>query len=295
MYGGFELTHREGRDDVRLRMRHGGTGPAVLLLHGHPRTHATWHRVAPLLTAAGYTVVCPDLRGYGGSDKPPTDPQHRPYSKRAMAGDCLAVMRGLGHERFAVVGHDRGAYVASRLTLDHPEAVSALSVLDAVPIGEALRRCDAGFAASWWHWFFLGQTAKPAERVINADPDAWYTATPDRMGAEAYEDFHRAIHDPATVHAMCEDYRAGLGVDREHDDADQRAGRRIDCPLQILWATRDDMAELYGDVIAVWRDWAAGHLEGAPIDSGHHMAEEAPEALVDALRAFWERSDGHPA
>ncbi|MFD4630874.1 alpha/beta fold hydrolase [Streptomyces sp. NPDC058284] len=127
-------------DGVRLRVRHGGSGPPVLLLHGHPRTHATWHRVAPLLAAAGHTVVCPDLRGYGESDKPPTDELHRPYSKRAMADDCLALMRRLGHERFAVVGHDRGAYVATRLALDHPEAVSALSVLDAVPIWEALRR-----------------------------------------------------------------------------------------------------------------------------------------------------------
>lgn len=287
MFDGFELTRCEGGDGVRLRVRYGGSGPAVLLLHGHPRTHATWHRVAPLLAAAGHTVVCPDLRGYGESDKPPTDPRHLPYSKRAMAGDCLAVMRRLGHERFAVVGHDRGAYVATRLALDHPEAVSALSVLDAVPLGEALRRCDATFAASWWHWFFLGQTDKPAERVINADPDAWYRATPEQMGAEAYEDYRRAIHDPATVHAMCEDYRAGLGVDREHDDADRDAGRRIGCPLQVLWATRDDMAGLYGDVLAVWRDWAGDRLDGGPLDSGHHIAEEAPQALAAALRAFW--------
>ncbi|MET8584907.1 alpha/beta hydrolase [Streptomyces collinus] len=286
MFDGFELTRCEG-DGARLRVRHGGSGPAVLLLHGHPRTHATWHRVAPLLVSAGHTVVCPDLRGYGRSEKPPTDARHLPYSKRAMAGDCLAVMRGLGHDRFAVVGHDRGAYVATRLALDHPEAVSAVSVLDAVPIGEALRRCDAKFAASWWHWFFLGQTDKPAERVINADPDAWYRATAEQMGAEAYEDYRRAIHDPATVHAMCEDYRAGLGVDREHDDADRRAGRRIDRPLQVLWATRDDMADLYGDVLAVWRAWAGDRLDGGPIDSGHHIAEEAPEALATALRAFW--------
>ncbi|MFI7320687.1 alpha/beta hydrolase [Streptomyces venezuelae] len=286
MFDEFELTRCEG-DGVRLRVRHGGSGPAVLLLHGHPRTHATWHRVAPLLVAAGYTVVCPDLRGYGGSEKPPTDERHRPYSKRAMAGDCLAVMRGLGHERFAVVGHDRGAYVATRLTLDHPESVSALSVLDAVPIGEALRRCDATFAASWWHWFFLGQSDKPAERVINADPDAWYKATPEHMGDEAYEDYRRAIHDPATVHAMCEDYRAGLGVDREHDDADRRAGRRIACPLQVLWATRDDMVDLYGDVLGVWRDWAVGPPVGGPVESGHHMAEEAPAELAAALVQFW--------
>ncbi|MFD5910675.1 alpha/beta fold hydrolase [Streptomyces massasporeus] len=286
MFDGFELTRCEGQG-TRLRVRHGGDGPPVLLLHGHPRTHVTWHRVAPLLAAAGHAVVCPDLRGYGQSDKPASDPEHRPYSKRAMAGDCVAVMRRLGHERFAVVGHDRGAYVATRLALDHPEAVSAVSVLDAVPIGEALRRCDATFAASWWHWFFLGQTDKPAEPVINADPDAWYKATSEQMGAEAYEDFRRAIHDPATVHAMCEDYRAGLGVDREHDDTDQRAGRRIACPLQVLWATRDDMADLYGDVLAVWRDWAGDRLDGGPIDSGHHMAEEAPEALATTLLDFW--------
>jgi haloacetate dehalogenase len=240
-----------------------------------------------LLAAAGYTVVCPDLRGYGESDKPPTDARHTPYSKRAMAADCLAVMRGLGHTRFAVVGHDRGAYVATRLALDHPEAVSAAGVLDAVPIGEALRRCDATFAASWWHWFFLGQTDKPAERVINADPDAWYKATAEQMGAEAYDDYRRAIHDPATVHAMCEDYRAGLGIDREHDDTDRRTGRRIGCPVQVLWATQDDMVDLYGDVLSVWRPWVAGRLDGAPIDSGHHMAEEAPEELVTALLDFW--------
>ncbi|MEU2923637.1 alpha/beta hydrolase [Streptomyces sp. NPDC007251] len=292
MFDGFELTRCQG-NGVHLRVRYGGDGPPVLLLHGHPRTHATWHRVAPLLAAAGHTVVCPDLRGYGQSDKPLTDPEHRPYSKRAMADDCLAVMRRLGHERFAVVGHDRGAYVATRLALDHPEAVSAVSVLDAVPIGEALRRCNATFAASWWHWFFLGQTDKPAERIINADPDAWYKATPEQMGAEAYEDYHRAIHNPATVHAMCEDYRAGLGVDREHDDTDRQAGRRINCPLQVLWATHDDMVDLYGDVLSVWRDWASNRLDGGPIDSGHHIAEEAPEALVVALREFWTGTEGN--
>ncbi|MEU1368980.1 alpha/beta hydrolase [Streptomyces sp. NPDC005803] len=291
MFEGFALERREGAG-AQLHVRYGGSGPAVLLLHGHPRTHATWHRVAPRLVAAGHTVVCPDLRGYGRSSKPPTDAEHRPYAKRAMAEDCVAVMRGLGHRRFAVVGHDRGAYVASRLALDHPEAVSALTVLDAVPIGEALRRCDAKFAASWWHWFFLGQTDKRAERIINADPDAWYRATPAHMGAEAYADYQRAIHDPATVHAMCEDYRAGLGVDRDHDDADQQAGRRIRCPLQVVWATLDDLPDLYGDVPAVWRDWAGDRLEGRPIESGHHIAEEAPEALVRAVRAFWRTTAG---
>jgi haloacetate dehalogenase len=286
MFDGFALDHVDVGEAV-LRVRHGGSGPPVLLLHGHPRTHATWHRVAPLL-AGEHTVVCPDLRGYGRSSKPPTTPDHEPYSKRAMARDCLALMRRLGHERFAVVGHDRGGYVAFRLALDHPAAVRRLVVLDDVPIGEALARCDARFAASWWHWFFLGQTAKPAERVIGVDPDAWYGGDPEQMGAEAFADYRRAIHDPATVHAMCEDYRAGLGLDRAHDDADRRAGRRLACPLLVLWAARDDLEELYGDVLGVWRNWA-DDLRGHGLDCGHHLSEEAPEELAAELRGFLTR------
>jgi haloacetate dehalogenase len=283
MFDGFALEQVDVGEAV-LRVRRGGSGPPVLLLHGHPRTHATWHRVAPLLVG-DLTVVCPDLRGYGGSSKPPSTPDHEPYSKRAMARDCLALMRRLGHDRFAVVGHDRGGYVAFRLALDHPEAVGRLAVLDDVPIGEALARGDARFAARWWHWFFLGQTAKPAERVICMDPDAWYGGDPGRMGAEAFADYRRAIHDPATVHAMCEDYRAGLGVDRAHDDADRRAGRRLACPLLVLWAARDDLGELYGDVLGVWSDWA-DDVRGRPLDCGHHLSEEAPEELAAELRAF---------
>ena len=283
MFEGF-TQQRVGVGEAVLRVRHGGGGPAVLLLHGHPRTSATWHRVAPLL-ARSHTVVCPDLRGYGESSKPPTTPDHAPYSKRAMAADCLALMAALGHERFAVVGHDRGAYVALRTALDHPAAVTALAVLDAVPIGEALARCDARFAATWWHWFFYGQTAKAAERVIGADPEAWYTAGPEAMGAEAYAEYRRAIHDPATVHAMMEDYRAGLGLDRRHDDEDRRAGRRVACPVLVLWASGDDLGELYGDVLGVWRSWA-GDLRGHAFPSGHHMAEEAPDALAAELLGF---------
>ena len=156
---------------VRLRVRHGGSGYPVLLLHGHPRTHATWHRVAPPL-AGDFSVVCPDLRGYGRSSKPPVTDDHSSHSKRAMAGDCLTLMRELGYDRFAVAGHDRGAYVAFRLAMDHPDAVSHLMVADAVPIGEALARCDARFAQAWWHWFFLGNPVAGADRVISADPDA---------------------------------------------------------------------------------------------------------------------------
>jgi haloacetate dehalogenase len=231
------------------------------------------------------TVVCPDLRGYGQSSKPPTSPDHAPYSKRAMARDCVELMRALGHQRFAVAGHDRGAYVASRAALDHPDAVTALVVMDAIPIGEALARCNANFAASWWHWFFLGQTTKPAEQVISRDPDAWYTSTAEQMGPEAWADYQAAIHDPRTVHAMCEDYRAGLGIDRAHDDADRNAGRRVACPTLLLWAARDDLEDLYGDPLELWRDWA-DDLRGHSLDAGHHLAEEVPEQLAAELRKF---------
>jgi haloacetate dehalogenase len=180
MFDGFALERLDVGDAV-LRVRHGGEGPPVMLLHGHPRTHTTWHRVAPLL-AAEHTVICPDLRGYGESSKPPTTPDHEPYSKRAMAADCIALAKSLGHERFAIVGHDRGAYVAFRAALDHPETIDALAVLDAIPIADALARADAAFAEAWWHWFFLGQTDKPAERVISADPDAWYRPDRELMG-----------------------------------------------------------------------------------------------------------------
>jgi haloacetate dehalogenase len=243
----------------------------------------TWHRVSELLAAGGYAVVCPDLRGYGRSDKPPTTADHAPYSKRAMAGDCVALMRRLGFERFGVVGHDRGAYVAYRLALDHSAAVSRLAVLDAVPIAEALDRADARFAQRWWHWFFLGQTDKPAEDVITP---SWYRLTADRMGTEAYNDVLAAVSDPATVHAMCEDYRAGLGVDRAADEADRAAGRRIECPVLVGWATRDDLPDLYGDPVTVWRCWA-DDVRGIAIDSGHHIAEEAPTVLAGALRDFF--------
>jgi haloacetate dehalogenase len=264
MFEGFALETVD-LPEASLRVRRGGSGPAVLLLHGHPRTHATWHRVAPLL-AGSHAVVCPDLRGYGRSSKPPTTADHAPYSKRA------------------VVGHDRGAYVAFRAAMDHPGAVGRLVVLDAVPIVEALERCDARFAASWWHWFFFAQPGKP-ERATLADPDAWYGGSPERMGAEAYEDHRAAIHDPATVHAMVEDYRAGLGLDRAHDEEDRRAGRRVARPTRLLWARRDDLEDLYGDPLAVWRAWAP-ELSGRGLDCGHHMAEEAPEELAGELLAF---------
>jgi haloacetate dehalogenase len=282
VFEGFEL-ERIDVGEATLRVRHGGSGSPILLLHGHPRTHATWHRVAPLL-AERHTVVCPDLRGYGESSKPATTADHEPYSKRAMARDAKALMTALGFERFAVAGHDRGTYVALRTALDHPDGVSHLVAMDGVPIGEALARCDARFAQSWWHWFFLAQPDVP-ERVISADPDAWYRidGKEKQMGAEAFADFHRAINDPATVHAMVEDYRAGVGIDREHDDAHRRDGHQVQCPTLVVWALQDDMEDLYGDPLEVWRPWVAGELRGHAIHCGHHIAEEAPAELAAAL------------
>ena len=201
-----------------------------------------------------------------------------------MANDIRALMFGLGHHRFAVVGHDRGAYVALRLALDHPATVTHLAILDAVPIGEALSRADAQFAQLWWHWFFFGQPDKP-ERAILADPESWYRNDPTVMGQENFEDYRRAIHDPATVHAMIEDYRAGLGLDRAADEADMAAGKRVVCPTLVLWAERDDLARLYGDPLEIWRTWSSD-VRGSVIASGHHMAEEAPDDLALMLAQF---------
>lgn len=202
----------------------------MLLLHGHPRTHATWAKVAPLL-APHHTVVCPDLRGFGESSKPADSVDHSGSSKRAKAADCVQLMERLGHTRFSVVGHDRGSYVALRAALDHPQAISRLVVLDGVPMAEALARCTDMFATRWWHWFFYAQPDKP-ERAILANPDAWYGGSASHMGEEAFADFRRAIHDPATVHAMVEDYRAGLGIDCAHDEEDRSQGRKVACSFR---------------------------------------------------------------
>jgi len=202
-----------------------------------------------------------------------------------MAADCVDLMERLGHERFAIVGHDRGCYVAQRAALDHPDRITHLAVLDGIPIGDALARCNARFASAWWHWFFYGQTAKPAERYISADPDAWYGGDPTVMGQDAYQDYRQAIHNPETVHAMMEDYRAGLTIDRALDDEDKTTGRRIECPVLVLWASQDDMVNLYADPTAVWREWATT-VRGKEIESGHHIAEDAPEDLARELLAF---------
>jgi haloacetate dehalogenase len=288
-FDGFVESRVDVGDGVVLRVRSGGEGPPVVLVHGHPRTHTTWHRVAPLLVAAGHTVVCPDLRGYGRSSKPAPAADHAPHSKRAMAGDVVALMARLGHGPFAVVGHDRGSYVALRTAMDHPDVVTHLAVLDCIPIVEHLERADARFAAAWWHWFFFAQPDKP-ERAILADPAAWYGAHApgkvEALGAENHADYLAAIHDPDTVRAMLEDYRAGLTVDRAAEESDRAAGRRVTCPTLVLWSARDDLADLHGDPREIWADWTTDLRGGGPIDSGHHMAEEAPEELAAELGRF---------
>ncbi|WP_370678202.1 alpha/beta fold hydrolase [Pleomorphomonas sp. PLEO] len=276
--------------EATLRVRHGGSGPPLLLLHGHPRTHTTWYKVAPLL-AQHFTVVCPDLRGFGKSSKPADPHDHEASSKRAKAGDCVTLMKHLGFDEFHLAGHDRGCYTAFRLAMDHPERVLKLAVLDGVPILSALERCDARFAARWWHWFFYAQPDKP-ERAILADPDAWYGGTRETLGPGNYEDYRVAIHDPDTVRGMLGDYRAGLYVDPLDDLDDRDAGRRLLCPVHVVWSKRDDLEELYGDVPATWQPWAALPVTGAGLDCGHHMAEEAPEELAAELAAFFSGEGG---
>src|SRR5918911_3801852 len=238
VFDGFTLAMMDTGEAI-IRVRYGGSGPPLLLLHGHPQTHVMWHKLAPRL-ARDFTVVAVDLRGYGDSSKPPTTPNHEPYSKRAMARDQVAVMRQLGFEQFFVAGHDRGGRCAYRLALDHPERVLQLAVLDIIPTSEAFRRADMAFGLGYWHWFFLAQPYDLPERLIGADPDYYYwrrngPEPPSFIGEEAFEDFRRACRDPQTIHAMCEDYRAGATIDFALDEAD-RGHKHISCPVLALWA-----------------------------------------------------------
>jgi haloacetate dehalogenase len=284
MFDGFQLD-RIDVGEVTLRVRYGGQGEPVVLLHGHPRTHATWHRVAPQLSGS-FFVVCPDLRGYGQSTLPPDAPEHAQSSKRAMAGDVVTLMRHLGHDRFSIVGHDRGSLVAFRTAMDYPDNVVRLVIMDGLPVIEHLERLNEAFVRAWWHWWFLGQTSKPAEKFITADPGNWYsTPSPAEMGEENHADAWAAFRDPAVVHGMCEDYRAGLHVDRAHEEADRTADRKIRCPMLLLASTDDDL-DLHGDPETIWRPWVAGELVSRPIHSGHHQAEQAPDELARALRDF---------
>lgn len=283
LFDGFQLDHVDTGEAV-LRVRHGGSGPALLLLHGHPQTHVMWHKIAPRL-AEQFTVIIPDLRGYGESSKPPTTPDHEPYSKRAMARDQVALMRHFGFEQFYVAGHDRGGRCAYRLALDYPERVLKLNVMDIIPTGEHFRRTNMDFALGYWHWFFLAQPYDLPERLIGANPDNYYFHnTRHLFDPEALEDYLRAVHNSATIHAMCEDYRAGATYDYALDEAD-RGKRRITCPVLVLWGSHNALGRWY-DVLGVWRDWA-DDVQGYALDCGHYLPEEAPDETYTALINFF--------
>jgi haloacetate dehalogenase len=273
-----------------LNLVRGGAGPPLLLLHGFPQTHVAWHRVAPRL-AERFTVVAADLPGYGDSAGPEPDPAHTAYSKRATAATLVEAMRTLGFPRFAVAGHDRGARVAYRMALDHPDRVSRLAVLDVIPTLESAERVDRAFGLTTYHWFFLAQPPPFPERLIGGDPEFFLDHTlgswlgrPDGIEAAARDEYRRCFRQPGVIRASCEDYRAGLSVDLEHDRADRAAGRRIACPLLVLWSATDDWKAL--DPLAVWRGWAE-RVDGGRIDSGHFLMEEAPDATTAALLRFF--------
>jgi len=292
MFEVFALQHTDA-DGFQIRTRHrvAEGRPPLLLLHGNPQTHLMWHLVAPRL-AERFSVVATDLTGYGESGKPATAPDHAPYSKRAMARTQIAVMRRLGFERFCVAGHDRGGRVAYRMALDQPERVARLAVLDLVPTWEAYTRADMAFGMSYFHWFFLSQPFDLPERLIAADPEFyWRRHTsrepkgPDFFAADALSDYLRCFRDPATIHAVCEDYRAAASIDMEHDDADRRAGRRIEPPVLALWGGRGRLEAWY-DVLAIWREWARD-VRGRALDCGHYLPEERPDEVAAALEAFF--------
>jgi haloacetate dehalogenase len=285
MFDGFTRSFVD-TGEATICVRSGGTGPPLLLLHGYPQTHVMWHLVAPRL-ARDFSVVAMDLRGYGDSSKPPTTPDHEPYSKRAMARDAVAVMRHFGFERFAVAGHDRGGRVAYRLALDHPQHVTKIATLDIIPTGEHFRRADMKFGMGYWHWFFLAQPYPLPEKLLGADPGWFLQGRPNRPSVhtpEALDEYLRCFRDPDTIHASCEDYRAGATYDFALDEAD-RGTKKIAVPLLALWAGRGEVGKWY-DVLAVWRDWG-DDVRGQAIDAGHFMAEEAADATYDALREFF--------
>jgi haloacetate dehalogenase len=269
--------------------RRGGAGPPVLLLHGIPETHQMWHRVAPTL-AERFTVIATDLRGFGASGTPPSAPDHAPYSMRELARDQVEVARTLGHDRFAVVGHDRGARCAYRMALDHPDTVTRLAVLDIVPTGDAFRRADKDFSLGYWVWSFLAAPEPVPERLIAAAPDVFvnhmldaWSDVPDAFPPELRAEYVARFRDPETVHAICEEYRAAATLDYQHDEAD-RGGRRIGCPVLALWSATGAVANWY-QPLEIWRAWA-DDVRGGPLDAGHFLPEEAPDETSRQLVEF---------
>ena len=272
-----------------------GSGPGLLLLHGFPQTHLMWRDIAPLL-AVHFTVVCPDLRGYGRSSCPPSDGQHSNYSKRAMANDLVVVMEKLGFSRFAIAGHDRGGRVAYRLALDHPERVDRLAVLDIVPIAEAWDRADKRLAISFWPWALLSQPSPLPEHLITGAPEAiiddavtQWGSSPAAFPSFVKEAYTAPLRDPAHVHAICEEFRAAATLDYEHDIQDLTAGRRLPCPVLALWSAHSALDTWYMDVggpVAIWRRWA-DDVQGHSIRGGHFFPEELPEETAARLANFF--------
>ncbi len=291
MFDGFTDRRIALPTGVTLRVRVGGEGPPVLLLHGYPQTHVCWHKVAPLMVEKGFTVVASDLRGYGDSSRPETTPDHAPYSKRAMAADQAALMSELGFETFALAGHDRGGRVAHRLALDHGARVTHLATLDIAPTATMYARTEKTFATGYYHWFFLIQPAPLPERLIGADPEfylrkkmgAWAGGDAGSFTDEAMAEYIRCFSDPACIAATCEDYRTAATLDLEHDKADE--GRKLQMPMLALWGARGLVGRLY-DVPEVWRE-KAEKVDGRALDCGHFLPEERPEETAEALAEFF--------
>ena len=281
--------------ETSIFVRSGGSGPPVLLLHGFPETHLMWRDVAPRL-ARSFTVVCADLRGYGRSGCPEPASDHAPGSKRAMGRDMVAVMERLGFERFSVAGHDRGGRVAYRMALDHPERVDRLAVLDVVPTDDVWARADDRLALGFWPWSLLAQPEPLPERLLGGAPEAVVADAIGQWGSdrsafppEVVSAYVQALRDPAHVHAICEEYRAAATIDREHDQADRRVGRRIACPVLALWSGKGALASWYageGGPVALWRAWS-DHVRGHALEGGHFFPEELPEETAEALARFF--------
>lgn len=279
LFPGFEVS-RVDTAGVQIHTLVGGAGPPVLLLHGAPQSHFSWAEVANLLVE-DYTVVLTDLRGYGYSSKPDGGENHINYSKRTMAQDQVDVMASLGFDRFALFGHDRGGRVARRLTLDHPERVERLAVLDIVPAHYLYSNTTREFAEAYIHWFMFIRPAPFAENIIAAT-GMFAGGGPGEVG----EEYRRIYQDPAAIHAMCEDYRASANMDMDIDKADLAAGKTIDCPLNVLWGDRAAMGRLY-DVLGIWQ-LEASNAEGRAMPGGHSFHTESPAETAAELRRFLE-------
>jgi haloacetate dehalogenase len=287
-FPGFE-DRRIETSGASINLVAGGSGPPLLLLHGYPQTHLMWRKLAPRL-AAEFTVVAPDLRGYGDSSKPPAGPDNANYSKRSLAQDQVETMAALGFERFAVAGHDRGARVAHRLARDHPGRIERVALLDIVPTLYRFETIDQKAATSSWHWFFLIQPSGFPERLIGAEGEFFLRhqlgallREPAKLEPEAFAEYLRCFKNPETIRATCDEYRAGASIDLVHDRADR--GHRLTMPLLMLWGERSSQGSGY-DVLSVWRDHAE-NVTGHAINSGHFLPEEAPEDTYRALRNFF--------